>query len=101
MRAIPSIYSEPFFNYVRAGNSALFSQTMWIWEPAILKLYAIYLTFCNEGGYKAGDVNTMIARTHHLRIQNLDRVPEAYFKGWFYEMAMLVDKLNNENLGKK
>ena len=62
---------------------------------------AIYLTFANKGGYKAGDVNTMIDRTHRQRIQNLDRVPEAYFKGWFYELAELVYDLNRENLGKK
>lgn len=99
MKAIISIYTEPYFNYVRAGNNAVFAQTMWIWEPAILKLLAIYLTFCNKGGYKAGDFNTMIARTHPYRIQNLGRIPEAYFKGWFYELAMLVHKLNEENLG--
>jgi len=101
MKAIISIYSEPFFNYVRAGSNAVLSQTMWIWEPPILKLLAIYLTFANKGGYKAGDVNTMIDRTHRQRVQNLDRVPEAYFKGWFYELAELVYELNKENLGKK
>ena len=101
LQAIISIYPQPFFNYVRAGNHAIFSQTMWLWEPAILKLYAIYLTFCNQGGYKAGDVNTAITRTHPNRMQNYNRVPEAYFKGWFYELAELVYKLNQENVGKK
>jgi len=101
LKAIVSIYSEPYFNYVRAGNNAVFVQTMWAWEPAILKLLAIYLTFCNKGGYKAGDVNTMIALTHRQRVQNIGRVPEAYFKGWFFELAELVFELNKENLGKK
>lgn len=98
LKMVESIYTEPFFNYVRAGRAALFSQTMWIWEPPILKLYSLYLTLCNEQKIKAGDINTAIEITHGTRIQNFRRVPESYFKGWFMELSDEVFELNKENL---
>lgn len=96
--AIDSIYAQPYFNYVSAGRAALFSQTQWIWEPPILKLYSIYLKMCTVMKVKASDVNTIIGRTHRSRVQNFSRVPESYFKGWFYQLCDETYALNLENL---
>lgn len=97
LSVIDSIYAEPYFNYVQAGKNSLYAQTMWIWEPAILKLYAIYLTFCNRGKYKVSDISTAIVKTEGERLQNFRKVPESYFKGWFIGLSDEVAELNKEN----
>lgn len=97
LSAIDSIYKEEYFNYVQAGKNGLFAQTMWIWEPAILKLYSIYLTFCNQQKHKVSDISTVIVRTESERLQNFRKVPESYFKGWFIELSDQVSQLNKEN----
>lgn len=93
-----SLYDEDYTNYVRAGNNALFAQTMWIWEPALLKLYSLYIFFCNKNGYRVTDLTTLIIKTHREREQEYRRLPESYFKGWFSEMADTTLTLAMENV---
>lgn len=97
LSALEGLYEGDHFNYVQAGKSALFAQTMWVWEPGILKLYAVYLTFCNKNKYKVNDISTIISRTHNERTQEYRRIPESYFKGWFVDLADEVLALNKEN----
>jgi len=97
---IESIYAKPYFNYVQAGKSALFSQTVWCWEPALMKLYSVYLTLANREGHILPDVNTLVLRTHAKRINNYQRIQETYFRGWFYELADDLLGLVQENLKK-
>ena len=94
---VDSIYAAPFYNYVRAGKNALFSQTAWVWEPALMKLYSIYLTFCNAGHYSAEDVVSVVIRSHRRRVENFQRVSETHFKGWFIELADEVNALAMAN----
>ena len=98
MVQLQSIYKQPYFNYVDAGKSALFSQTCWIWEPPILKLYALYLTIANSKGYKAADINTHINRSHSGRVNNYQRIPEMYFRKHFIDLANKVNALNKINV---
>lgn len=98
MVQLQSIYKQPYFNYVRAGKAALFTQTCWVWEPAILKFYSLYLTIANLKGYKAADINTVINRSHAGRINNYQRIPEAYFREHFIELAEKVNELNKKNV---
>jgi hypothetical protein len=98
MVQIQSIYKQPYFNYVRAGKSALFSQTCWVWEIQIMKLYALYLTIANNKGYKAADINTVIDRSHAARYNNYQRIPEKIFRNHFEAMADNVFELNKLNV---
>ena len=98
MVQIQSIYKQPYFNYVRAGKAALFSQTCWIWELQIMKLYSLYLTIANRKEYKAGDINTIINRSHAGRFNNYQRIPEKIFRNHFEEMADKIFALNKINV---
>lgn len=98
MAQIQSIYKQPYFNYVRAGKAALFSQTCWIWELQIMKLYSLYLTIANQKGYKAADINTVINRSHAGRFNNYQRIPEKFFRNHFEGMADKVFALNKINV---
>lgn len=98
MVQIQSIYKQPYFNYVRAGKAALFSQTCWIWELQIMKLYSLYLTIANSKGYKAADINTIIDRSHAGRFNNYQRIPEKIFRNHFEEMADKIFALNKINV---
>lgn len=95
---VESIYKEEYFNYVPAGKNGLFAQTSWVWEPAIMKLYSIYLAFANRGNYQASDINTLVDRTHIKRINSYQRIPETYFRGWFIQLADEMQQLTLENL---
>lgn len=97
---LESIYKQPYFNYVPAGKNALFTQTSWVWEPALMKLYSIYLSICNHGNYPAADINSVVERSHLKRVNNYQRIPESYFKGWFLELADELNTLNRNNLKK-
>ncbi|MNM27107.1 hypothetical protein D3C81_375910 [compost metagenome] len=98
LRMFDSVYAEPYFNYIRAGKNALFAQTSWVWEPALMKLYSLYLHFANLQSYKAADISTLIERSHGKRINNYQRIPETFFRGWFISLADEMNDLNNENL---
>lgn len=98
MSQLLSIYKQPYFNYVRAGKAALFSQTCWVWEPAILKLYTLYLTIANTKGYKTADINTQINRAIPGMVNNYQRIPEKYFREHLIELALKVKVLNKENV---
>lgn len=98
MAQLLSIYKQPYFNYVRAGKAALFSQTAWVWEPAVMKLYALYLTIANQKGYKAADINTVINRTHATRVNNYQRIPDVFTRKHFIDLANKVNELNKINV---
>lgn len=98
LKTIESIYAVPYFNYISSDRNGLFAQAMWIWEPAILKLYSIYLTACNKTNRKASDINTIVERTHRERTQEYRRIPEVYFKQWFIDIADEAYMLNKANL---
>lgn len=92
------LYQEPFNPFVRAGNAALYSQTCWAWEPAIMKMYHLYLTLANEGDYKASDINTIINRTNDSRVNNYQRIPEKVFRDEFIDLSNKVWEANKENM---
>lgn len=94
---IPSIYSENFDNQIRGDKSSELAQSSWIWEPPILKLFAIYLKVSTQGGYKASDINTLIDRVRRVMPRNLNRINDKYFRTHIQELAELVFELNDEN----
>lgn len=94
---IPSIYAERYFNFVDPGKSGDMAQSCWIWEPPVLKMYAIYLHLANQMGYKAGDVNTVIERVRQVMPRNQDRINDRDFKTHFKDLATQVFKLNDLN----
>lgn len=93
-----SIYKQPYFNYIRAGKAALFSQTCWVWEPAIMKLQTIYLTIANQKEYKAADINTLVKQSHTARVNNYQRIPDAFTRMHFLDMANRLNQLNKINI---
>lgn len=98
LRVFDSIYPQPYFNYIRAGKNANFAQTSWVWEPALMKLHSLYLHFANLQNYPAADINSLIERSHNKRINNYQRIPETWFRGWFLGLADEMNDLNKENL---
>lgn len=93
-----SLYKHPFSPFVRAGKAALFAQTCWVWEPAIMKLYALYLTIAIKGGYKVGDITTIINRSHAGRVNNYQRIPEKVFRDHFIVLANEIQTLAKQNV---
>lgn len=98
MAQLVSIYNHPYSPFVRAGKAGLFAQTSWVWEPAVMKLYSLYLTLAIKGGYQAGDIATAIKRSHNVRVNNYQRIPEKYWREHFIAMANQVNDLNKINL---
>lgn len=97
--SIRSLYRVDSFNYVRAGDRGLFSQTSWAYEPAILKLYAIYLSVANRMGYRAGDINAVFTRAYPVLLNNYQRnVPKEPMRGHMLDLLKLVNMLNAENM---
>lgn len=92
-----SIYDGNFFNYVEAGKFGLFSQTRWIWEPAILKLYTIYLTLGNDLFYKCGDINTNVSLSHRTRNNNYQQITDRHLRDHILMLSNKVNELNIEN----
>lgn len=94
---LPSIYAERYFNFVDPGKSGEMAQSCWIWEPAVLKMYAIYLSLANRMGYKAGDINTVIERVKQVLPRNQDRISDRDFKTHCKALATQVFQLNDLN----
>jgi hypothetical protein len=94
---IGSVYREPFFNYVDPGQNNVFSQTVWAWEPQVLKLYAIYLAIGNRMGYKASDINVPINRCIDTMINRYRSVPGNSFRQVLIDLAKEVKELNIVN----
>lgn len=96
---IKSIYSVPYFDFlVEGGNSKLFSQTRWIYEPAILKMYILYLTIANELSYKAGDINSQISIAVPKMINNYQRITDKQLRTHLIALANKAMELNKINL---
>lgn len=94
---IYSIYNRKFFNYIEGGKYSLFTQTSWIWEPAILKLYAIYLKLGNELFYTCGDINTNVSISNRVRTINYQRIGDKHLRAHIMGLSKLVFDLNEEN----
>lgn len=97
INSLPSLYQNSYFNFVDSGKSGMMAQSCWIWEPPILKMYAIYLSLGNKMGYKAGDINTVIDRVRRVMPRNLDRINDRVFRGHLKELADKVFELNDLN----
>ena len=96
MDNLDSLYSYPYFNYESGGNNKLFTQTSWLWEPAAMKWYAVYLTIAERMGYQTGDVATMIARVLPAVTARFDKCPSTFcgdhFKGIAQQLVLLLKK---------
>lgn len=97
MSQLIRIYRDPFNPFISAGTAELYSQTCWAWEPAILKMYELYLWLANQGGYKAQDISTIVYRTQESRVNNYQKVPEP-FRRHLIELSNNVWKANKENV---
>lgn len=98
MSKLTNIYAYPYSPFVRAGKAALFSQTCWAWEPAVMKLYSLYMTIAVKGDYKVTDLTTEITRSHAGRVNNYQRIPEQVFRNHFTALANEIYALAKLNV---
>ncbi|EJI5696415.1 hypothetical protein NFI00_000118 [Salmonella enterica] len=96
---IKSIYEVPYFDFLyEPGNSKMFAQTRWVYEPGVLKLFILYLTIANELSYKAGDINTQIHDAIPKMINNYQRIADKTIREHLIGLAKKAQQLNKLNM---
>lgn len=99
MSQLKPIYREDYTHFVGGGKHALFAQTCWGYEPAVLKLYAIYLSVCNRMKRRASDINAVFIRAYPVMAGNYVRnIQSLGLRNHLLELLEEVNELNIENM---
>lgn len=98
MNQFKPIYSENYSNILDRGLSGVLSQTVWAWEPMVLKWLAIYLSIANQMKYRATGYNQDIARCLPAMKKRYQKLKERYFMEHFSALADEVFLLNEKNM---
>ena len=95
-----SLYSNPrqLTLWQPEGDKNHLTQTRWIWEPRILKLYALYLTLGNQLFYRTNDINVLIGYHFKNLRNNYQRIPNRYLKEHLLSLLDEVTELHKENI---
>lgn len=97
LKQIDNVYRVPYTNYVDPQDQALFAQTGWAFEPAMLKVCAIYLSIGNRMKYKCSDINVDFDRLYRQIAHRQKNVPEVFFRKHLSDLLEEVKTLNDIN----
>ena len=97
LKQIDSLYRNPYTNYIDPHDQALYAQTGWAFEPAYLKVCAIYLSIGNRMKYKCTDINTDIDRLYRQIAYRQKNIPEVFFRKHLGDLLEEVKVLNDIN----
>lgn len=98
---IPNIYAKEvvdYTNYVEGGLMSILTQSSWVWQLPLIKLYSIYLKIANTLGYRAGDITSTVNLTKVNLIRNYNKISNAEFKIHVKEITETLLVLNKDNL---
>jgi len=97
LKQIDSLYRVSYTNYVDPHDQALYAQTAWAFEPAMLKVSAIYLSIGNRMKYKCTDINVDFDRLYRQIAYRQKNIPEVFFRKHLGDLLEEVKILNDIN----